>query len=132
VAVALAARLGVPYVELDAVFHQPGWTELPIEDFRARVAEAAAGDAWVVDGNYRAVLDLVWARGRHGDVARPAPRRRHAPAGGPDGPPGRPPGRPAETGSAETNVRGAGRWRRGCATQPTSGPWRHTCVVVFG
>jgi adenylate kinase family enzyme len=62
VAVALAARLGVPYVELDAVFHQPGWTELPIEDFRARVAEAAAGDAWVVDGNYRAVLDLVWAR----------------------------------------------------------------------
>jgi adenylate kinase family enzyme len=61
-AVALAARLGVPCVELDAIFHQPGWTELPPEEFRARAAAAAAGDAWVVDGNYSAVRDLVWAR----------------------------------------------------------------------
>lgn len=62
VAVALAARLGVPCLELDAVFHQPGWTELPVEEFRARVADAAAGEAWVIDGNYGAVRDLVWAR----------------------------------------------------------------------
>jgi adenylate kinase family enzyme len=62
VAVALAARLGVPCVELDSIFHQPGWTELPLDEFRARVAEAAAGDAWVIDGNYSAVRDLVWAR----------------------------------------------------------------------
>lgn len=61
-AAALASRLGVPCLELDAVFHQPGWTELPADDFRARVADAAAGDAWVIDGNYRAVQDLVWAR----------------------------------------------------------------------
>ncbi len=26
---ALAETLGVAFVELDAVFHQPGWTELP-------------------------------------------------------------------------------------------------------
>jgi len=44
VAVALASRLGVPCLELDAVFHQPGWTELPAGEFRARVADAAAGD----------------------------------------------------------------------------------------
>src|SRR5438270_297238 len=31
----LAARLGIPHFELDATFHQPGWTELPVEDFRA-------------------------------------------------------------------------------------------------
>jgi len=61
-ALALAARLGVPCVELDAIFHQPGWTELPPEEFRARVEDAAAGDAWVIDGNYGAVRDLVWAR----------------------------------------------------------------------
>ena len=59
---ALAARLGAPWVELDAIYHQPGWTELPVEDFRARVADAAAGDSWVIDGNYGAVRDVVWAR----------------------------------------------------------------------
>ena len=59
---ALAARLALPCVELDAIFHQPGWTELPVEEFRAQAAEAAAGDAWVIDGNYTAVRDLVWAR----------------------------------------------------------------------
>jgi adenylate kinase family enzyme len=61
-AAALAARLGVPHVELDSIFHQPGWVELPGEEFRARVGSLAAGDAWVIDGNYTAVRDLVWAR----------------------------------------------------------------------
>jgi adenylate kinase family enzyme len=59
---ALAARLGVPFVELDAIFHQPGWTELPRDEFQRRVSEVVATDAWVVDGNYSAVRDLVWAR----------------------------------------------------------------------
>lgn len=59
---ALAARLGVPFVELDAIFHQPNWTPLPREEFRARVGELLAGDGWVVDGNYSAVRDLVWER----------------------------------------------------------------------
>jgi adenylate kinase family enzyme len=59
---ALAARLGVPYVELDSIFHQPGWTQLPPELFQARVRELAAGDGWVIDGNYGAVRPLVWAR----------------------------------------------------------------------
>src|SRR4051794_36309959 len=59
---ALAARLDIPFIELDSIFHQPGWTELPEEEFRARVSDVVAGDAWVVDGNYSAVLALVWAR----------------------------------------------------------------------
>jgi adenylate kinase family enzyme len=58
----LADALGVPYLELDSVFHQPGWEPLPEDEFR-RVAEAAAaGDRWVIDGNYSAVRLLVWAR----------------------------------------------------------------------
>jgi adenylate kinase family enzyme len=57
----LAGALGVPHVELDAIFHQPGWTELPDDEFRRRVAAEVAGDGWVVDGNYGAVKDLVWA-----------------------------------------------------------------------
>jgi len=59
---ALAAHLGVPFVELDAIFHQPGWTELPEDEFRARVRAAIAGDGWVVDGNYGAVRPLVLER----------------------------------------------------------------------
>src|ERR671939_2138225 len=59
----LARRLGVPHVELDALFHGPGWTETPVEEFRRRVAAATAGDGWVVDGNYDSKLgDLVLGR----------------------------------------------------------------------
>ena len=58
----LARRLAVPYVELDAIFHQPGWTPLPEDEFRRRVSAIAAGDGWVIDGNYSAVQPLVWER----------------------------------------------------------------------
>jgi adenylate kinase family enzyme len=58
----LGRRLAAPHLELDSVFHQPGWEPLPVEDFRARVAEFVAGERWVVDGNYSAVQDLVWQR----------------------------------------------------------------------
>jgi adenylate kinase family enzyme len=59
---ALAAGLGVPHVELDAIFHQPEWQPLPATDFRVRVDAATATGGWVVDGNYSAVRDLIWAR----------------------------------------------------------------------
>lgn len=64
-AAALARRLGAPHVELDAIFHQQGWQPLPTEKFRARVAGLAAGETWVIDGNYAPVLDLVW---QHADT----------------------------------------------------------------
>jgi len=57
----LADALGVAHVELDAIFHQPGWTELPVEEFRRRVGAEIAAEGWVVDGNYAAVRPLVWA-----------------------------------------------------------------------
>ena len=59
----IAARLDVPCLELDAVFHLPGWTERPLEEFKGLVAQHTAGDGWVVDGNYGSVTsDLVWPR----------------------------------------------------------------------
>src|SRR5581483_7104951 len=72
VAVALAFRLGVPCLELDAVFHQPGWTELAREEFRARVADAAAGDARVIDGNYAAGRAPACARADTGVCLPPS------------------------------------------------------------
>jgi adenylate kinase family enzyme len=59
---ALATELGVPHIELDAIFHQPGWQPLPAADFRARVDAATVSSGWVVDGNYSTVRDLVWTR----------------------------------------------------------------------
>ena len=59
---ALAARLGVEAVELDALFWGPKWTETPLDEFRARVAAALAGEGWVVDGNYSKARDLIWPR----------------------------------------------------------------------
>jgi adenylate kinase family enzyme len=61
-AAAIAGALRIPHLELDSVFHQPGWQPLETELFRARVSEFIAADAWVVDGNYSAVRDLVWQR----------------------------------------------------------------------
>jgi adenylate kinase family enzyme len=60
----VARRLGLPYVELDALHHGPNWSEPTDEVFRARVREAmdAAPDGWVIDGNYEGKLgDLVIA-----------------------------------------------------------------------
>ncbi len=58
----LASSLGVPFVELDAIYHQPGWAPLAAAEFRPQVAQLAAGDGWVIDGNYSAVRPLVWGR----------------------------------------------------------------------
>ncbi|MGE0725377.1 MAG: topology modulation protein [Alphaproteobacteria bacterium] len=55
---AIGARLGLPVVHLDVLFWRPGWVESPREPFRARVAEALAGDRWVVDGSFANSLDL--------------------------------------------------------------------------
>ena len=62
VAAHLSAHLGVPHVELDAIFHQPGWLPLPAGEFRHRVALAAEGEGWVIDGDYSVVRDIVWRR----------------------------------------------------------------------
>ena len=56
---ALAERIGVPYVELDGIYHQADWQHPSSEEFRAAVAAVTAGDAWVIDGNYSEVQDIV-------------------------------------------------------------------------
>jgi adenylate kinase family enzyme len=59
---ALAARLQIPFIELDSIFHQANWVALPEDAFRVRVSALLAGECWVVDGNYAAVRELVWER----------------------------------------------------------------------
>lgn len=61
-ATSLARRLGVPHIELDALYWGPNWTERPDEEFRAGVAQAIAETSWVCDGNYSEVREIVWQR----------------------------------------------------------------------
>ena len=60
---ALGGRLGLPVLELDSVYHQPGWTPLDRGAFQARIdAFVADHPGWVIDGNYSAVQPAVWAQ----------------------------------------------------------------------
>lgn len=56
---ALAAKLDAPHVELDSIYHQPGWTPLADDEFRSRVGAVLAGESWVADGNYHLLSDFV-------------------------------------------------------------------------
>ena len=58
----LAAALDVPWVELDALYHGPDWTPVDRRVFEAQVRAVADGAAWVIDGNYGAVREIVRAR----------------------------------------------------------------------
>ena len=56
----LARRLGVPFVELDALVHGPNWSETTDDELRRLLEPVLAGDGWVIDGGYRRKIgDLV-------------------------------------------------------------------------
>lgn len=59
---AVAQRLDLPLVELDALFWGPGWTPVPHATFRSRVEAAAAGERWVIDGSYSVIRPITWGR----------------------------------------------------------------------
>ena len=56
---ALAPRLGVRFVELDALVHGPGWSETPDDELRALVEPIVGSDGWVIDGVYRSKLSTL-------------------------------------------------------------------------
>ncbi len=58
----LSTVLGVPHVELDALYFAPDLSTVPHPVLRERTRAAVAGQRWVTDGNKRAVRDLVWPR----------------------------------------------------------------------
>src|SRR6476646_7640561 len=52
----LAERMGVPFVELDALVHGPNWTETPDDVLVAQLEPVLASAGWVIDGTYRRKL----------------------------------------------------------------------------
>ena len=59
---ALSRRLGLPHVEIDALYWEPNWTGAPLPVFRERLERALAADAWVADGGYELARDITWRR----------------------------------------------------------------------
>lgn len=53
---ALAKRLDVQCIELDALVHGAGWVETSNDDLRARVTPILEQPAWVIDGVYQRKL----------------------------------------------------------------------------
>ena len=57
----IAERTGLPHVEVDALYHGPGWVPRP--SFVEEITQLAAGDCWVLDSfGYPEVRELLWSR----------------------------------------------------------------------
>ncbi|MFL6108818.1 MAG: AAA family ATPase [Marmoricola sp.] len=57
---ALGVRLGLPYTELDGLYHGPGWVPRP--EFVADVRALVAGEEWVTEWQYTEVRPLLLDR----------------------------------------------------------------------
>lgn len=56
----LSSAFGFPYVEIDSLYHGPGWE--PRTTFVSDVERFIAGDSWVIEWQYRAVRGQILAR----------------------------------------------------------------------
>jgi len=58
----LARRLGeltgLPVIHLDAHYFQPGWKAMAEEEWEPLVRQLAAGERWVIDGNFSKTMDV--------------------------------------------------------------------------
>lgn len=59
---ALAQAYNLPHTSLDTLHWRPNWQPAPPEEFIRDVKATIAGDRWVMEGNYRAVRELIWER----------------------------------------------------------------------
>ncbi len=49
---------GLPLCYLDAIWHKPDKTHIPIEDFDERISEIFATTEWIIDGNYKRTIEM--------------------------------------------------------------------------
>ena len=54
----LSAKTGLPLYYLDMIWHLPDRTTLSREEFATRLEEIAAGNEWIIDGNYLHTMPL--------------------------------------------------------------------------
>jgi hypothetical protein len=61
-AAVLAQRLTLPFAPTDPIYWQADWTPTPETEVRAWVDAATSAERWMLDGNFDAEADIVWAR----------------------------------------------------------------------
>ena len=54
----LGQRLSLPVHHLDRLFWQPGWKELPKDEWEAKLKRLCADPEWILDGNYGGSMDV--------------------------------------------------------------------------
>lgn len=58
----LAQVLQIPFIELDAIFWGPNWSEPEDSELFPKLSAALTGDNWVLDGNYSRTMHIKWAQ----------------------------------------------------------------------
>jgi adenylate kinase family enzyme len=59
----LGEKSGLKVIHLDKIYWKPNWVETADkEEWKATVEKALAGDAWIIDGNYSATMQMRLAR----------------------------------------------------------------------
>lgn len=49
---------GLPVIHLDSLFWRPNWERMPEDEWAATVSELAAGEAWIMDGNFGGTREI--------------------------------------------------------------------------
>jgi len=58
----LAQKLGLGFIDLDALHWLPDWQSVSDSEFRALVEQATRAQNWVIAGNYSIARDISWPR----------------------------------------------------------------------
>lgn len=59
---ALAQAYSLPHTSLDTLHWRPNWQPAPKDEFVRDVQATIAQERWVMEGNYRAVREMIWER----------------------------------------------------------------------
>ncbi len=62
----LSKKIGIPDIELDALFWKENWTQSEPDEFRKKISDGiSANYGFVIHGNYNKVRDLTWGNVDH-------------------------------------------------------------------
>lgn len=54
----LSEKTGLPLIHLDRLFWKPNWVETDKSEWKEILADALAGDSWIIDGQFGGTLEM--------------------------------------------------------------------------